>query len=248
MLSAFESAGFAAILFVRTLSALRHAYARRDSIMEQFFRSGIMSLPVVLLVALFSGMVLALQSGIELRDFGVQEEIGAIVAGAMCREMGPIMTCITLAGLVGSAIAAEIGTMKVSDEIDALEVMSIDPVPFLIMPRFVALMVFAPVLTMIADLVGALGGAIVGQLQIGVSYQAYFSSARQALVMVDVYGGLFKSFVFGMLIAVVASAEGLRADHGAEGVGRATRSSVVISFILIIVFNYFLTSVIGCFY
>lgn len=241
-------AGHASLLLFRTVAELRDVVRRGRSVAEQMYRVGILSLPVVLLVALFSGMVLALQSGIELTRYGVQRQIGAIVAGAMFREMGPIMTAITLAGLVGSAIAAELGTMKVSDEIDALEVMSISPVRFLVLPRFVAMATFTPVLTVLADLVGILGGAVVGRYQIGISYSTYFDSARSALLLVDVYGGLFKSFVFGILVVVVACSTGLRASHGAEGVGKATRTSVVVSFILIIVFNYFLTSLLRYFY
>jgi len=248
LMSTAEDAGYASLLFFRTLREMRHVFRRAPAVAEQMYRVGVSSLPVVLLVALFSGMVLALQSGIELTKYGVQGQIGAIVAGAMCREMGPIMTAITLAGLVGSAIAAELGTMRVSDEIDALEVMSINPIRFLVMPRFVALMIFTPALTVIADLVGTVGGAVVGNYQVGVSYKAYFDSAQEVLLLVDVYGGLAKAFVFGIIIAIVASSEGLRASHGAAGVGKATRSSVVVSFILIIVFNYFLTSILRYFY
>lgn len=207
------------------------------------FLCGVMSFPVVVLVAIFSGAVLTLQTGLTIRPYGIAYKIGAIVACSMVREMGPIMAAIILAGRVGSAMAAELGTMRASEEIDALYAMSIDPVRFLVMPRIVAMAVMAPVLTVLADLIGVLGGAVVAYYQVGVSYTLYFNEAQSSLVLVDLNSSMVKAVVFGILIATVGCGRGLRAQASAEGVGRATKDSVVASFILILIFNYLITSI-----
>jgi len=205
------------------------------------------SLPVAMLVAAFTGMALALQTGQALQEYRQAASLGALVALSMCREMGPIWVGVILAARVGSAMAAELGTMRVSEEIDALEVMSIDPAKFLVMPRVIALILMAPVLTVFADLVGVAGGAVVANFQIGVRYEVYFKSAFDILSRKDILAGLLiKAPVFGLTIATVGCILGLRVKpaQGAEGVGSATRNSVVAALILIIIFNYFLTSLI----
>ncbi len=239
-----EAVGHDALLFARSIVASGGALRKAREILRQMFICGVMSFPVVVLVAIFAGAVLALQAGLTLRTYGIAEKIGAIVAASMTREMGPIMCALILAGRVGSAMAAEIGTMRVSEEIDALHAMSIDPVRFLVMPRLVAMVIMAPVLTVFADLIGILGGAIVGYHQVGVSYAAYFNEAENILVLVDLNTSIIKAMVFGTLIAVVGCARGLRAASSAEGVGKATKDSVVASFILIIIFNYLITSIV----
>jgi phospholipid/cholesterol/gamma-HCH transport system permease protein len=165
----------------------------------------------------------------------------------MCKEVGPFMTAFILAGRVGSAMAAEIGTMKVSEEIDALEVMSINPVDFLVMPRIIALTLCAPVLTAYANFVGVIGGAVVAKYQIGVEYSIYFRNVITYMTLTDltlIFGGLFKAMVFGIIIASVGCANGLKTDNGAEGVGIAARKTVVEAFLLILIFNYFMSSII----
>jgi phospholipid/cholesterol/gamma-HCH transport system permease protein len=209
---------------------------------------GVMSFPVVVLVSIFSGGVLALQAGLTLRPYGIEAQVGAIVGAAMVCEMGPIMTGIALAGRVGAAMAAELGTMRAAEEIDALEAMSIDPVRFLVMPRLVAMAIMAPVLTVFSDIIGIIGGAIVGFHQVGVSYTAYYDEVYNTLVLVDINSGLIKAVVFGILISTVGCGCGLRAQTSAEGVGKATKDSVVGSFILIIIFNYLITSIARHFY
>ena len=241
LLQMAETLGHDTILFGRSLLCARSIPSKAGEIVRQMYICGVMSFPVVALVGIFAGAVLALQAGITLRPYGIEAQIGAIVAASMCREMGPIMTALILAGRVGSAMAAEIGTMRVSEEIDALEAMSIDPVRFLVMPRGVAMTIMAPVLTVFANLIGIMGGAVVGYYQIGVSYQKYFHVAYDSLVLVDINSGLIKAMVFGALIAVVGCGRGFRAQASAEGVGKATKDSVVISFILILVFNYLIT-------
>ncbi|HUT32899.1 MAG TPA: ABC transporter permease [Planctomycetota bacterium] len=239
-----EAIGHDALLFARSVVACGGAFRKRREIARQMFICGVMSFPVVVLVAIFAGAVLALQAGLTLRPYGIAEKIGAIVAASMTREMGPIMCALILAGRVGSAMAAELGTMRVSEEIDALHAMSIDPVRFLVMPRLVTMFVMAPVLTVFADLIGVLGGAVVAYHQVGVSYTAYFNEAENVLVLVDLNSSVIKAMVFGTLIAVVGCGRGLRAASSAEGVGKATKDSVVASFILIIIFNYLITSIV----
>jgi phospholipid/cholesterol/gamma-HCH transport system permease protein len=243
-----EAVGHDALLFARSVAACRGVFGKGREIVRQMFICGVMSFPVVLLVAIFAGAVLALQAGLTLRPYGIAEKIGAIVAASMTREMGPIMCALILAGRVGSAMAAELGTMRVSEEIDALYAMSIDPVRFLVMPRLVAMFVMAPVLTVFADYIGVWGGAVVAYHQVGVSYAAYFAEAENVLVLTDLNSSVIKAMVFGTLIAVVGCGRGLRAASSAEGVGKATKDSVVASFILIIIFNYLITSIVRRFY
>jgi len=242
ILALVHGAGYNMLLLFRTVSYIGGIFLKSREVLRQMYITGVLSLPLTLLVALFTGMVLALQTGMELLRWGIEAEIGTIVTASMSREMGPIWTGIVLAARVGSGMAAELGTMKVSEEIDALEVMSIDPARYLVLPRLVALVLVAPILTVYSDLIGVIGGAIVGQYQIGVSYDLYFQKGMDALRVVDIYSGLVKSMVFATTIAIVGCGQGLRTTGGAEGVGNATRNTVVISLILIIVFNYFITS------
>lgn len=247
VLQAVETSGDGVLLMFRALRHVTSAWKKRREIVSQMFLCGVQSIPVAMLVAAFSGMVIALQIGIELSKWGQSERIGAVVAASMCRELGPVWIGVILAARVGSAMAAELGTMRVSEEIDALEVMSIEPARFLVMPRVVALTIMAPVLTVFADLVGILGGAVVGRFQFGIQYRVYFDWARETLTNTDILSGLLiKAPVFGLTIAVVGCALGLKVkpSEGAQGVGAATRNSVVVALILIIVLNYFLTSLI----
>jgi phospholipid/cholesterol/gamma-HCH transport system permease protein len=243
-LATTEALGADATLFIRSVAALTGVFRKTGEIFRQMYICGVLSFPVVVLVSIFAGAVLSLQGGLTLQAYGAESKIGAIVAASMCREMGPIMTALILAGRVGSAMAAELGTMRASEEIDALEAMSIDPVRFLVMPRLVAMAVMAPVLTVFSDIIGIIGGAVVGATQIGVSATAYFDEARATLIPLDLNSGLVKAFVFGVVITIVGCSRGLRAQSSAEGVGKATKDSVVASFILIIILNYVITSVV----
>ena len=245
--STVRSAGYAVDLLLRTAAALPYLPRRLRFTLDQAYAVGVRALPVVLVVALFAGMILALQTGIELAKLGQSHRIGIITALTMCREMGPFITAVILAATVGSAMAAEIGTMKVSDEITALEVISVDPVNYLALPRIVALTVMCPILTAISDFVGIFGGSIVGQIHLGVSPTYYWTSVSEALtssdlmVPKDVYTGLVKALFFGCLVATVSCAAGIRASGGALGVGLAVQNAVKNSVILIILFGYILT-------
>jgi phospholipid/cholesterol/gamma-HCH transport system permease protein len=234
-------AGYTLELLGRAVLRTRLAGRKRRELFQHLFLCTFGSLPVVFIIALFTGMIVSLQTGIQLQKFGQEASLGYIVSAAMCREMGPVFTAIALAGLVGSTFAAEIGTMKVSEEIDALEVMSIDPIYYLVMPRLIALSVATVLLTVYADVIGIAGGALVSRATFNVDLGIFLKNARDALDLKDIYGGLFKAFVFGTTIATVACSQGLRTKHGAEGVGQATLRTVVLSFVFILAFNYFLT-------
>ncbi|MCP3918288.1 MAG: ABC transporter permease [bacterium] len=241
--------GFRIELAVQVFARVHHITKRRRWVLSQLYGSGIQNMHVVLLVGLFIGMIFALQTGIELARFGQQDQIGVIVATGMAREMGPFITAVILAATVGSALAAELGTMSVSDELSALDVMSVDAISFLVMPRVIALMVIAPLLTVVCDTVAIFGGGFVARSQLHVGWSLYFDSAIQALqtygavipLPKDVYAGLFKAFIFGGIVAVISCSCGLKARGGALGVGRATSRAVRDSIIAVIIANYFLT-------
>ena len=243
------AAGFRIELGIKVLRRLHHLPRRRRWFLDQLFTSGIMNVHVVLLVGLFVGMILSLQMGIELARYGQQDQIGVIVAASMAREMGPFITAVILAATVGSALAAELGTMSVADELSALEVLSVDKVSFLVLPRVVALAIIAPFLTVLCDTIGILGGGFVAGSQLHVGWSLYMDSAIEALrttgevihLPKDVFAGLFKASVFGGIVAIISCSCGLKAKGGALGVGRATSHAVRDSIIAVIVANYFLT-------
>jgi phospholipid/cholesterol/gamma-HCH transport system permease protein len=245
LIAANYSAGYAVVLLWRALLWFRSVWTKRHEVLEQCYVVGIESMGVTLIVTMFTGMILALQAGIALAPYGQQDLIGALVAVSLAREMAPFMTGLILAANVGSAMAAEIGTMAVSEEIEALEVMSIDPARFLVMPRLAAMMIMMPVLTAVANVIGNIGAAIVGFFQVGVTFQAYYFQATKsgAVDLKDIYTGLFKAFIFGVIISTIGCAKGLKASGGAIGVGEATRKSVIACFLMIIVTGYVLTSV-----
>lgn len=236
-----RNAGRALLILVEAFYWFGDVFKRRSEVRRQMTLCSIKSFGVTATVALFTGMILALQAGLVLQEYGQQVNIGILVSQTMCREMGPFMTALILASSVGSAIAAEIATMKVSEEIDALHVMSINPVRFLVMPRLLALIVMLPVLTIFTNVIGILGGMLVGYTQLNVSPQAYYDNAMSTLENKEVFVGLFKSFVFAIELTAISCYQGLTASNGAVGVGLATRRTVVISFLLILVTGYFIT-------
>lgn len=211
---------------------------RMHEVLYHMYVTGIKSLGVITVVALFTGMILALQTGLELRRFAQEVNIGTAVTLVLLREMGPFMTALIIAASVGSAIGAQIATMTVSEEVDALEIMAINPVRFLVTPRLIALAVMMPILTIYADVIGIVGGAVVGYTQLGVSFGAYFDNAQLYATNKDLYVGLFKAWMFGLIICTVACHQGFAATGGAVGVGQATRRTVIISFLTILVTGY----------
>ena len=218
-------------------------YKSRSEINRQMFLTGIKSLGVTSTVALFTGMILALQAGLILKNYGQEMKVGYLVAQTLFREMGPFMTALILAASVGSAMAAEIGTMAVSQEIAALDVMSINPVRFLVMPRLVALMVMCPVLTAYTDIIGIIGGGFVANTQLDVGWALYFENVRFMLNEKEIWVGMLKALVFAIAVVGISCYQGMAAKEGAVGVGRATRLAVVISFLVILIMGYMITRI-----
>ena len=215
----------------------------RADLVRQLYVTGIQVLPVISVVALFTGMILALQIGLELRRFNQEIYLGAAVMLSLIREMAPFSCGMCLAACVGSAIAAELGTMKTNDEIAALEIMSIPPVRFLAAPRLLALVVMAPLLAFYCCALGTMGGGLVGVTQLGVDFRQYMASALSMAETKDLFVGLMKALVFGVVIGGVSCAEGFSAVRGATGVGRSTQRSVIWSFLLILMSGYMITRV-----
>jgi phospholipid/cholesterol/gamma-HCH transport system permease protein len=212
-------------------------------IVEQFDAIGVASLTVVLLTGFFTGAVLALQSGLTLDQFGARPVVGRLVSASMIKELGPVLTGLMLTGRIGSGIAAELGSMVVTDQISALRALGTDPVRKLVVPRVLAGVFMAPVLTVISDFVGIVGGWIVARFQLEVASGLYWSSILKALYMQDIWMGLIKPFVLGFVIVTIACHVGLRTTGGTQGVGRATTMSVVAGSVGVIAVDFFVTRV-----
>ncbi|MCP4138572.1 MAG: ABC transporter permease [bacterium] len=243
ILNGIEFTGYTIRLFLETLANLRYAFGKWREIVQHMYTTGVHTLPVVSVVALFTGMILALQGGIELEVYHMKYMIGNVVAASLTREMGPFMTAIILIAAVGSAMAAEVGTMKVSEEIDALEIMSISPVRYLVMPRVLAFSITLPIVSIYTITLGVIGGAIVAESHLAVPFDVFYIHVLQSLYFKATYVGLLKAFVFGICISCISCAHGLRASNGASGVGKATRNAVVASFLVILVVGYIITAI-----
>lgn len=221
---------------------MRREPLRYGAIADQVIRAGNQSAPLVILIGLLVGMILELQSAYQLRQLGAENLTAALVAVSVTRELAPLLTAILVAGRVGSSITAELGTMQVSQEIDALTVMGIDPVPFLVVPRFLGLLIALPCLTLVADVAGLLGGCGVGVGVLGMGARSYLAEGMEALVLQDLWGGVLKAVAFAAIIALVGCQQGLATQGGAEAVGRSTTTSVVRSIVLIIAADLFVTA------
>jgi phospholipid/cholesterol/gamma-HCH transport system permease protein len=213
---------------------------RRD-IVEQLDAIGIGSLTVVVLTGMFTGMVLALQSGLNLDQFGARTLVGGLVSASMVMELGPVLTALMVTGRVGSGIAAELGSMVVTDQIAALRSLGTDPVRKLVVPRVLAGTLMVPVLTIIADAVGMLGGAIISNFQLKVAGSVYWNSAVNGLSMQDLWMGLIKPFVLGFILVSIGCHVGLRASGGTQGVGRATTNAVVAASVAVLAVDFLIT-------
>jgi len=207
---------------------------RGKPVFEQMVRVGFSSLGIVALVQFFIGIVIALQMANILKKFGVAEYVGSVVGLGMFRELGPLMTAVVMAGYAGAAISAELGTMAVSEEIEALRALAISPVRYLVVPRVIAAALMIPCVTMIGDFVGALGGMGIAWSVLKIAPALFIQKMLETLTSSDVLIGIFKSCVFALLIALIACFEGLNVDSGAEGVGKAATRSVVYSIVMII--------------
>ncbi|MBI3090907.1 MAG: ABC transporter permease [Candidatus Tectomicrobia bacterium] len=236
------SCGSIAHLWLQTLRQSVEPPYRLRLIVKQMELVGVNSLPVVLVTTTFTGMVLALQSYIAFRRFNAETLVASVVALSITRELGPVITGLMVAGRAGSAMAAEIGTMKVTEQIDALISLATNPVKYLVVPRFLASAVVLPLLTIIADLVGIVGGYIVAVYIFNSNPNVYVRNTTYMLETADVYTGLAKSVVFGMMVSIVGCAEGFHAEEGASGVGRAATRAVVFASLGILISDYFLTA------
>lgn len=215
------------------------AYGRA---IHQAMAVGIGSLPILSLITFFIGTILALQSAYELRKFGALQYVADAVAISVSRELGPLITAILVIGRSGSSFAAELGTMKVNEEIDALETMALDPVRFLVAPKMLAMLLMMPCLTIWADFMGFVGGSVFGVAAAGFTFTTYMRATLDALVMRDIITGLIKSVMFGLVITTVGCQEGLRTGLGAEEVGRSTTAAVVKSIFLVIMVDLVFTA------
>ena len=210
---------------------------------HQAMAVGVEAIPIVSLISFFVGMILALQGAYELRTLGAMQLVASAVAISMTRELGPLMTAIVVIGRSGSAFAAEIGTMKVNEEIDALETMALEPVRFLVAPKFLAMLLMMPCLTTWADFMGILGGGLFGVTNAGFTWTTYLHATIDAMVLRDVITGLIKSVMFGLVITAVGCHEGFSTGLGSEQVGRSTTSAVVKSIFLVIAVDLVFTSI-----
>jgi phospholipid/cholesterol/gamma-HCH transport system permease protein len=221
-------------LFIETVFMLFNRPIGRKRVFEQMAKIGVASLPIVFLTSLFTGMVLALQSAYQMQKIGARIYISSLVALSITRELGPVLTALVVAGRTGAAIAAELGTMRVTEQIDALETLATNPIKYLVVPRFLALFIVLPILTVYSDFIGILGGFVVGVWKLGIGHSMYMRMTYNTLALKDIFTGLIKASVFAVIIAVISCREGLYTEGGAEGVGKSTTRAVVISFILII--------------
>ncbi len=241
----FENIGEMILLFWRTVVALPLAWRQRYKIYDQFFEIGNASLLMVCVLSFFIGAVLALQTGPVLVERSLANAVGGIVGYAVAKEMAPVMMAILIAGRIGSAMAAEIGSMRVYQEIDALRTMNINPIHYLVLPRLIALAAALPMLVVFAILVGWFGGAVVAEAnnQIAIPFQAFYSDLRDIVKVKDVVNGVFKSFCFAIVIGIVSCHQGLVTIGGPRGIGRSVTKAVVNSIVLIVIFDYILTRI-----
>ena len=212
------------------------------NIIQQMEVIGVQSIPVVLNTALSTGMVLALQSHTGFKRFHAENLVGTVVALSLTRELGPVLTGLIVAGRAGAAMAAELGTMRVTEQIDVLSTLAVNPVKYLIIPRLIAGLIMLPILTIFADMIGVVGGYFVSVEYLSANPVIYLRRTTEFLEGNDIYGGLLKACAFGILISIVSSYKGFTTEGGAVGVGKATTGAVVLSMILIIISDYFLTN------
>lgn len=225
-------------------AAIRNLFSRpfyRHDFVEQLDSIGMGSLTVVLLTGFFTGAVLALQSGMTLDQFGARPFVGRLISASMIKELGPVLTGLMLAGRVGSGIAAELGSMVVTDQVSALRALGTDPIRKLVVPRILAGTLMAPVLTIVADTVGILGGWIIAVYQLRVASSLYWKSIIEGLYIQDVWMGLMKPFILGFVIVSIGCYVGLHTRGGTQGVGRATTNAVVASSVMVIAVDFFVT-------
>ena len=240
--NALEGLGRIIVLFQAILKGIfKPPFEIRNTI-RQMLEIGVNSLPVVLITAVFTGMVLALQSYTGFKRFGAEGLVGSVVALSMTRELGPVLSALIVTGRAGAAMAAELGTMRVTEQIDALETMATNPVKYLVVPRFLSGMTMLPALTIVSDIVGVAGGYFVTVVLLGASSRTYVRTTWDFLEVSDIYSGVVKAFFFGAAFSLISCYKGFYTKGGAEGVGRATTGAVVYSSMTILISDYFLSA------
>ena len=241
----FKITGGLVGLLVETLYWCKSAFSNSDKVLDQLLLIGYQTLPVAALIALFSGGVLALQAGPALAQFGVEENVGGLVGLSIVKEIGPVMAAILVAGRVGSAMTAEISSMSVYEEIDALKTMDINPVRYLVMPKFLATVIALPVLVIYMDVIGWFGGALVSTVnpEVKLPIDIYYRNLAQFVDFTAVLNGLVKAMIFGVIISIVCCYVGLKTKGGPREIGTSVTKAVVMSFVLVLVFDYYITRV-----
>lgn len=243
VLAFFQSAGKLSLFIAKSIMHCFLPPYFASQLMRQIIDIGYYSLPVVGMTALFTGMVLALQSYTGFTRFNAESAIAAVVVLSVTRELAPVLAGLMVAGRIGASIAAEIGTMRVTEQIDALSTLSVNPFKYLIAPRLIAGTLMLPILVLIGDIIGVFGGFLVAVHRLGFSQGSYLSQTWDVLETMDVVSGLVKAAVFGFIVAIMGCYHGYNSQRGAQGVGAATTNAVVSSSILILIFNYLLTQV-----
>ena len=238
-----EEVGRTSLFLADTVRSTTRSLPRLRLVFQQMEFVGVRSVSVVVLTGTFTGMVLALQSYYGFRKFGAESLVGTTVALSMARELGPVLTSLMVTARAGSAIAAELGTMRVTEQIDALTVMAVDPIRYLVVPRILAGLLMVPVLCVISDFVGVTGGYFVGVKLLGINSGVYVANTIKYVELVDVFNGLVKAACFGVILTTIGCYKGFYASGGAQGVGRATTEAVVLASVLILISDYFLTAI-----
>lgn len=232
--------GGISIFIYRTMLWLFTRLPRRETLLPNFFQIGVQSLPVVALTGTFIGMVLVVQTFVQFRMMNMETRLGAVINMSLVRELGPVLAATMLAGRVGSAMAAELGTMRVTEQIDALSSMGANPIHYLVVPRFLACLLLIPALTIMADFMGAAGAYAYAVGLLGIDSHHYLENSQRFVGHFDLFAGVFKSLFFGAAISLVACHRGFNCDPGAEGVGRAATRAFVTSFVIIMLLNLLL--------
>ncbi|HND52306.1 MAG TPA: ABC transporter permease [Pirellulaceae bacterium] len=248
VVDAIAAVGSFAVFVARTLSWTFARLPRGETLWPNFYQVGVLSLPVVALTGTFIGMVLAVQSYFQFRQLGLETRLGAVINMSLVRELGPVLAATMLAGRVGSAISAELGTMRVTEQIDALDSMGANPLHYLVVPRLLACLLLIPSLVVMADFMGVVGGFFYSVIILGIDEHHYWHNSEQYVGSFDLFSGVFKSLFFGATIALVGCYRGFNCAPGAEGVGRAATAAFVFSFVLILLLDLLLGIVLDAVY
>ena len=232
--------GNVATFALRTFGWMCTRLPRRETLMPSFYQIGVLSLPVVALTGTFIGMVLVVQSYVQFRNLHMEAKLGAVINMSLVRELGPVLAATMLAGRGGSAMAAELGTMRVTEQIDALVTMGANPIHYLVVPRFLGCLLLIPALTIMADFMGVVGALFYAVQLLGIDSHHYLENSQHFVGNFDLFAGVFKSLFFGAAIAIIACYRGFHCDPGAEGVGRAATAAFVYSFVMILLLDLLL--------